>query len=75
MAASRDAAIQDADALLLLVKHSEFMNLDPAKIRSKSRARVVVDCVNGWDPTQWENAGFRVFRLGVPHSPAQPSSS
>jgi UDP-N-acetyl-D-mannosaminuronic acid dehydrogenase len=75
MAASREAAIQDADALLLLVKHSEFMSLDPAKIRSQSRARVVVDCVNGWDPTQWENAGFRVFRLGVPHGPSQPFSS
>ena len=74
MAASLDSAIQDADALLLLVKHGEFMGLDPAKVRSQSTARVVVDCVNGWDPIRWKNAGFRLFRLGVHHSPSQPAS-
>lgn len=75
MAARLDSAIQNADALLLLVKHSEFMGLDPDKVRSQSTARVVVDCVNGWDPIRWENAGFRVFRLGVHHNPSRPSSS
>jgi UDP-N-acetyl-D-mannosaminuronic acid dehydrogenase len=66
MAPSLTSAVQDADALLLLVKHTELTNLDPVDIGSKSRARVVVDCVNGWDHDQWEGAGFRVFRLGVP---------
>ena len=74
MAASLDTAIQDSDMLLLLVKHTEFMSLDPVTVRSKSTARVVIDCVNGWDLTLWKNAGFRVFRLGVPHSPSQPLS-
>ena len=64
-ATSLEAAIQDADALLLLVKHSQFTNLDPLDIRSKSPARVVIDCVNGWDSDLWESAGFHVFRLGV----------
>jgi UDP-N-acetyl-D-mannosaminuronic acid dehydrogenase len=75
MAANLDSAIRDADALVLLVKHSEFTGLDPTKIRSQTTARVVVDCVNGWDPTQWETTGFRVFRLGVHQLPSQPSSS
>ncbi len=74
MAASLATAIQDSDMLLLLVKHTEFMSLDPVTVRSKSTARVVIDCVNGWDLTLWKNAGFRVFRLGVPHSPSQPLS-
>ena len=74
MAASLDTAIQDSDMLLLLVKHTEFTSLDPVTVRSKSTARVVIDCVNGWDITLWKNAGFRVFRLGVPHSPSQPLS-
>ena len=65
MAPSLYSALQDADALLLLVKHTEFTKLDPADIASKSTARVVVDCVNGWDADLWENAGFRVYRLGV----------
>lgn len=64
MATSLDSAIQDVDALLLLVKHTEFINLNPVEIASKTTARVVIDCVNGWDD-QWENAGFHVSRLGV----------
>jgi UDP-N-acetyl-D-mannosaminuronic acid dehydrogenase len=65
MATSLDSAIEGADALLLLVKHTEFMKLDPFQILSKSTARVVVDCVNGWDEDQWAEAGFNVLRLGV----------
>ena len=65
MAPSLYSALQDADALLLLVKHTEFTKLDPADIASKSTARVVVDCVNGWDAELWEQAGFLVYRLGV----------
>jgi UDP-N-acetyl-D-mannosaminuronic acid dehydrogenase len=65
MATSLDSAIEDADALLLLVKHTEFIKLDPYKTFLKSTARVVVDCVNGWDQDQWAEAGFNVLRLGV----------
>jgi UDP-N-acetyl-D-mannosaminuronic acid dehydrogenase len=68
LAASLEIAIQEADALLLLVKHSQFKTLDPVEIKSKSPARVVIDCVNGWDYASWENAGFHVFRLGVNES-------
>jgi UDP-N-acetyl-D-mannosaminuronic acid dehydrogenase len=65
MATSRDSALRDAVLLLLLVKHTEFSKFDPREIASKSTARIVVDCVNGLDSTDWENAGFRVFRLGA----------
>jgi UDP-N-acetyl-D-mannosaminuronic acid dehydrogenase len=65
MATSLDSAIQDVDALLLLVKHTEFVNLDPVETASKSTARVAIDCVHGWDSDQWEHAGFHVSRLGV----------
>jgi UDP-N-acetyl-D-mannosaminuronic acid dehydrogenase len=65
MTASLESAIRDADALLLLVKHTEFSNLNPVKIASSSTARVVIDCVNGWNRLEWENAGFKIFRLGV----------
>jgi UDP-N-acetyl-D-mannosaminuronic acid dehydrogenase len=65
LAKSLASAIKDADALLLLVKHTEFTNLNPEEIISRSNARVVIDCVNGWDSDQWENSGFKVLRLGV----------
>lgn len=65
MAPSLEAALEDADAILLLVRHSEFLDYDPLAIASKTRARLVVDCVNGWNAEQWRQAGFRVSRLGV----------
>ena len=65
MAPSFASAIHDADALLLLVKHTEFTNLNPIELSSHSTARVAIDCVNSWDYQQWKDAGFKVFRLGV----------
>lgn len=65
MAGSLDAALQEADALLLLVRHTEFVNFDPQEIAAQTSARLVIDCVNAWDPGQWSEAGFAVHRLGV----------
>ncbi len=58
------AAIEDADLLLLLVNHQPLRELDPFVVNQITKARVVVDCVNAW-PATWQQAGFRVFRLGV----------
>lgn len=57
-------AIRDADALLLLVKHTEFVNLSPVEIAAKTKARMVIDTVNGWNAAAWRSVGFRVVRLG-----------
>jgi UDPglucose 6-dehydrogenase len=65
MAPSLEAALQEAGLLLLLVRHTEFLNFDPNSIASKTPARLVVDCVNGWDAGLWSKAGFQVFRLGA----------
>jgi UDP-N-acetyl-D-mannosaminuronic acid dehydrogenase len=65
MASSLEAALQEADLLLLLVRHTEFLNFDPNAIASKTSARLIVDGVNGWDAGAWSKAGFQVFRLGA----------
>jgi UDP-N-acetyl-D-mannosaminuronic acid dehydrogenase len=65
MAPNLEAALQDADLLLLLVRHTEFLNFDPKTIASMTPARLAVDCVNGWDAGAWSKAGFQVFRLGA----------
>ena len=65
MAQSLDDALADADLILLLVKHSEFLALHPDEVAIKTRARLLVDCVNGWDVERWEKAGFKQFRIGV----------
>jgi len=65
MASTLEETINPADAILLLVRHSQFREMDPSKIAVKTPARVVVDTVNAWDAAGWEEAGFQMFRLGV----------
>jgi len=64
MSANLDNAIKDADALLLLVNHTEFRQLNPTEIEKKTKARILVDTVNGWNAGAWKDAGFTLFRLG-----------
>ncbi len=65
MASSLDDALKDSDAILLLVRHTEFINLKPADIASKTKARAIIDTVNGWNVKEWQSAGFNISRLGV----------
>jgi UDP-N-acetyl-D-mannosaminuronic acid dehydrogenase len=64
MATSLDEAIKDADAIVLLVKHTEFANFNPADIAVKTKARIAIDTVNSWNADAWKSAGFQFFRLG-----------
>jgi len=65
MAASLEEALKDADAILLLVRHTQFCEMSPSKVAALTSTRVVVDTVNAWVATLWEEVGFRIFRLGV----------
>jgi UDP-N-acetyl-D-mannosaminuronate dehydrogenase len=65
MAASLDDTLKDCDAIILLVRHTEFVNLKPADISAATRARLIFDTVNGWNANEWRTAGFQVARLGV----------
>ncbi|WKZ42760.1 MAG: nucleotide sugar dehydrogenase [Anaerolineales bacterium] len=69
MASDFESAVKDADAILLLVKHTEFAKLDPNELTKKTAARVAIDCVNAWDAQKWKNAGFTLHRLGDSKSP------
>lgn len=64
MASSLEDAIKDADAILLLVKHTEFANFKPEEMAKLTQARIAVDTVNAWDPDEWQKAGFQLHRLG-----------
>ncbi len=65
MAPDLDSAIKDADAILLLVNHSQFRDINPVSLATKTSARVIVDTVNAWDSQTWQVAGFNLHRLGV----------
>jgi len=64
MATSLEDAIQDADAILLLVKHTEFSNFQPEEIAKLTNTRIAVDTVNAWKADEWNKAGFQLHRLG-----------
>ena len=65
MAPSLDDALKDCDVIILLVRHTEFVNLKPSEISAATRARLIFDTVNGWNANEWRTAGFQVARLGV----------
>lgn len=64
MAASLEDALKDADLIVLLVKHTQFANLDPREIANKTNAKVILDTVNGWNGEIWKKSGFKFFRIG-----------
>jgi UDP-N-acetyl-D-mannosaminuronic acid dehydrogenase len=65
MSPTLEATLKNAEAILLLVRHAQFREMDPSKVAALTSARVVVDTVNAWDPSAWQKAGFQMFRLGV----------
>jgi UDP-N-acetyl-D-mannosaminuronic acid dehydrogenase len=65
MAASLNLALQDAEAILLLVRHTEFVTLSPEQVAAITQSRIVIDCVNGWNAETWKKAGFLMYRLGA----------
>jgi UDP-N-acetyl-D-mannosaminuronic acid dehydrogenase len=64
-APSLEAALKDAEAIVVLVKHTEFAKLTPRDVSLKTNARTVVDTVGAWKEDEWRAAGFHVLRLGV----------
>lgn len=69
MAKNLHEAIQDVDAVILLVKHTEFKNLAPQEFAKNTTARIIIDCTNAWDLETWSSAGFNLYRLGDNKSP------
>lgn len=60
---SLDAALINADVIVLAVGHEQFKDLDPLEIRKKTKADLVFDAVNGWEKPAWEKAGFAFHGL------------
>ncbi|OCB20619.1 UDP-glucose 6-dehydrogenase [Mycobacterium malmoense] len=65
-AVSVEEACERADAVLVLTEWRQFVDLDPADLADRVRARVIVDGRNCLDAERWKRSGWRVFRLGAP---------
>jgi UDP-N-acetyl-D-mannosaminuronic acid dehydrogenase len=59
-----DAAVTDADCLLVVTDHTEFHDIDPERVAGLMRGRTVVDTRAVLDREAWEAAGFDVTVLG-----------
>jgi UDPglucose 6-dehydrogenase len=65
MASSLENAVQDVEAILLLVRHTQFREIAPEDLAGQTSTRTLIDTVNAWDAETWGKAGFDIFRLGV----------
>ena len=65
--ASRDDALRDADAVVLVTEWDEYRReLDPAHASTLTSGRVVVDGRNGLDAAAWRAAGWSYYGMGRP---------
>ncbi len=69
LAPSLESALAEADAVVVLVRHTEFVDFVPAEIASITKARIAIDTVNAWNANEWQKAGFQYHRLGDTKSP------
>lgn len=58
-------ALVNVDVIVLLVAHTQFLELTPGFIADHTPCRQLVDTVNGWRTAEWEPAGFTIHKLGV----------
>jgi len=57
-------AIQDADIIIVVVKHEEYLQIHPQAIAGLMRTRTVLDTTNALDRDKWESSGFTFLRYG-----------
>ena len=62
---SLQEALTGAQAVVLLVDHKAFRELEPAQAAAAMPGRVAVDLRGVWQPAAWEAAGFTLHTLGV----------
>jgi UDPglucose 6-dehydrogenase len=63
---SVDAALQDADIVVVVTEWKEFRALDPIRVAELTRGKVVVDGRNCLDAVAWREAGWTYKGMGRP---------
>ena len=72
LAATIEEAVTGADAVVLMVGHDAFKQLDPAALATLMRGRVLIDTRRFYDGDAWAEAGFQVYALGGRRRAARP---
>ena len=63
--ATLEAAIAQAEVIVLLVGHKMLREISPESISRLTESRIALDTVNGWKSSDWQDAGFKFYKLGV----------
>ncbi|MFP6678776.1 MAG: nucleotide sugar dehydrogenase [Dehalococcoidia bacterium] len=61
---SLDAALCEADIVILVVGHSEYSHLEPGRFAKLMRGRVILDITTTLNRAVWEKSGFTFLRYG-----------
>ena len=62
---SLEMTLQDAEAVVLLVDHQIFRQLDPQQVKGMMSGCIAIDTRGVWDRAAWSAAGFELHVLGV----------
>lgn len=62
-----DEIIQDADAIVIVTKHKDYLNLDLNSIKAKMRTPILVDGRNVYQKENCEQLGFIYKGVGKPN--------
>lgn len=65
LATTLEAALEDAELILLPVRNRQFLELTPNTIAGRTAARRVIDAVNAWSSNEWKEAGIKAHTLDV----------
>jgi UDP-N-acetyl-D-mannosaminuronic acid dehydrogenase len=63
--ASLKETLDGSDAVVLLVDHRQFRQMEPSQAAAMMPGRVAFDTRGVWDREAWEGAGFQLSVLGV----------
>ena len=59
--------IRDADAIVIVTKHKEYLNLDLSSIKNKMYTPIIIDGRNTYQKEECEKLGFIYKGVGKPH--------
>jgi UDP-N-acetyl-D-mannosaminuronic acid dehydrogenase len=62
---SIEMTLRDAEAVVLLVDHQIFRQLDPQQVKGMMSGRIAIDTRGAWDRAAWGASGFDLHVLGV----------
>ena len=65
MVSKLETALADAEVVLLLVGHKQFLSLTPQQLILQTPARLIVTAANAWRGKEWTEAGFNMIHLGI----------